>query len=119
MSRDFRLYLDDILECCDRVSEYTAGYSYEQFSDDPKTVDAVVRNLEIFGEAVKGLPAEVISKAPEIEWKLIARFRDNVIHRYFGVRLPIVWNVVENELALLRLAVVRLLKESSGSEGDE
>lgn len=118
MSRDFRLYLDDILECCDRVLEYTEGYSYEQFAGDSKTVDAVVRNLEIIGEAVKGLPAEVIERAPEIEWKLIARFRANVIHRYFGIRLPIVWNVIENEVALLRPAVVRLLEESSES-GEE
>ena len=118
MSRDFRLYLDDILECCDRVSEYTEGYSYDQFAEDAKTVDAVVRNLEIIGEAVKNLPAEVIEKAPEIEWKLIARFRDNVIHRYFGVRLPIVWNVVENEIDPLRSTVTRILEKDSG-EGSE
>lgn len=53
MSRDYRLYLDDILECCDRVQAYTDGYSFDQFSADSKTVDAVVRNLEIIGEAVK------------------------------------------------------------------
>lgn len=86
------------------------------FADDPKTVDAVVRNLEVIGEAVKNLPTEIIEKAPEIEWKLIARFRDNVIHRYFGVRLPIVWNVVENEIDILRVVVARLLDEASDPE---
>jgi uncharacterized protein with HEPN domain len=116
MSRDFRLYLDDIIECCDRVSEYTEGYTYNQFTEDPKTVDAVIRNLEIIGEAVKNVPAEVIEKAAEIEWKQIARFRDNLIHRYFGVRLPIVWSVVESEIGILRTAALRLLVEESESE---
>ena len=116
MSRDFRLFLDDILDCCDRVQDYTAGYTYDQFSSDPKTIDAVVRNLEIIGEAVKSLPAEVLEKRPEIAWKQIARFRDNVIHRYFGVRLPIVWNVVESEIGILRTAVHELLDEETETD---
>lgn len=109
MSRDYRLYLDDILECCDRVQEYTDGFSFDQFSSDSKTIDAVVRNLEIIGEAVKNLPQELLQTRPDIEWRQIARFRDNVVHRYFGVRLPIVWNILQDEVDLLRTAVQQLL----------
>ena len=112
MSRDFRLYLDDILDSCDRVQEYTTGYSYDQFTSDPKTVDAVVRNLEIIGEAVKCIPIERLASRPEVAWRQIARFRDNVIHRYFGVRLPIVWNIVQSEIDILRAAVPAILEET-------
>lgn len=117
MSRDCRLYLDDILECCDRVQEYTKGYSFDQFSSDTKTIDAVVRNLEIIGEAVKNLPPELLEIRPEIEWRQIARFRDTVIHRYFGVRLPIVWNILKSEIDILRNAVQELLAHAP--EGDD
>ena len=97
MSRDYRLYLQEITECCENVRQYTAGQTFEEFSSDKKTVDAVLRNLEIIGEAVKNIPSELLQMQPEIEWKQIARFRDNVIHRYFGVRLPIVWDILEIE----------------------
>lgn len=116
MSRDYRLYFNDILECCDNVQEYTAGQSFEQFSDDKKTIDAVVRNLEIIGEAVKNIPTELLQKQPGIEWKQIARFRNNVIHRYFGVRIPIVWNILQQEIELLRTAVQKLLDEYSAGD---
>lgn len=116
MSRDFRLFLDDILDCCDRVQDYTAGYTFDQFSADPKTVDAVVRNLEIIGEAVKNLPAERLAARPEVVWKQIARFRDNMIHRYFGVRLPIVWNILQSEIDLLRAAVTAILNDATETD---
>lgn len=109
MSRDYRLYLQDIIECCENVRQYTAGQTFEEFSVDKKTIDAVVRNLEIIGGAVKNIPSELLQMQPEIEWKQIARFRDNVIHRYFGVRLPIVWDVLQNRIAELDKAVGEIL----------
>lgn len=116
MSRDYRLYLDDILECCDRVQEYTDGFSFDQFSSDPKTIDAVIRNLEIIGEAVKNLPSEVLQTRPDIEWRQIARFRDNVVHRYFGVRLPIVWNILQEETDRLGTAIQQLLEDAPAGD---
>ncbi|MBX3265590.1 MAG: DUF86 domain-containing protein [Acidobacteria bacterium] len=105
MSRDYSLYLYDILEACQSVQEYTYGQTFAEFVTDKKTQDAVIRNLEIIGEAVKNIPSELLATRTEIEWKQIARFRDNVIHRYFGVQLTIVWDIVENKLGELETAV--------------
>ena len=110
MSRDYSLYLYDILEACENVREYTDGQTFSEFSDDKKTQDAVIRNLEIIGEAVKNIPSKLLATRPEIEWKQIARFRDNVIHRYFGVQLTIVWDIVENKLGELEIAVRNMIE---------
>ncbi len=83
--------------------------TYDQFAKDPRTVDAVLRNLEIIGEAVKNLPAEFVEQKPEIEWKQLARFRDLVAHYYFNIKLTIVWDVLGNELAALESAVESIL----------
>ena len=76
MPRDYRVYLDDILEAASRIQSYTSGLSYAQFSSDLKTLDAVVRNLEIVGEAIKKTPDEVRAKYPDAEWKKLAGLRD-------------------------------------------
>lgn len=90
MSRRSRLFLEDITESCQRIQKYSSGISFEQFSVDERTIDAIVRNLEIIGEAVKNLPPEMMNARPEIEWKKIARFRDVVVHHYFKVDLEVV-----------------------------
>jgi uncharacterized protein with HEPN domain len=98
MPRDFRLFLDDILESVTRIREYTSGMDYDAFLQDPKTQDAVVRNLEIIGEAAGRLPENIRDGAPEIEWRKIVGIRDILAHEYFGVSLPVVWDIVQNKL---------------------
>ena len=105
MSRRSKLFLEDIIESCQRVRKYSAGLSFEQFSTDERTIDAVVRNLEIIGEAVKNLPAELTAARPEINWKNIARFRDIVIHHYFKIDMDVVWDIVLNKIVALEEAV--------------
>jgi uncharacterized protein with HEPN domain len=83
------------------VIRYTDGFTFEQFVADEKTLDAVLRNLAIIGEAVKQLPQDVRELCPEVEWRKIARFRDVVIHRYFSVDEQIVWDIVANEVPAL------------------
>ncbi len=113
MHRDPRLYLDDMLEAIALIREYTSSYDYQRFSLDRKTQDAVVRNLEIIGEAAGRLPESVRAKAPEIEWRKIVGLRNILVHEYFGVSLPVIWDVVQNKLASLEIVCRNLLKDDS------
>ena len=108
MLRDFRLYLADIIQCCDRVLEYTDGHTLDSFSEDYKSVDAVARNLEIIGEAVKNIPSEVLVLRPEINWSDVAKFRDVIAHQYFRVKLTVVWDTIHNEIRGIRTAASNL-----------
>lgn len=107
MLRDPRVFLDDIVEACDAVTSYSGSLTFEQFSADRKTVDAVVRNLEVIGEAVKGLPREIKDRMPEIEWQRIAGLRDILIHHYFGLDLSLIWDVVQTKVPVLRARVAQ------------
>jgi uncharacterized protein with HEPN domain len=105
MSRDWTFFLEDIQESCSRVLRYTQGMAFEQFRADDKTYDAVVRNLEIIGEAVKGLPDAVRAMMPDIEWNKATGLRNIVAHAYFGINNEILWDVVQNKIPPMKAAV--------------
>ncbi|MBI3996604.1 MAG: DUF86 domain-containing protein [Candidatus Omnitrophica bacterium] len=109
MSRDSKVYLEDILEAIRKIRSFTQGLSLAALSQDAKTLDAVIRNLEVIGEAVKRLPEPVKQQQPQIEWRKIAGLRDILIHEYFGVNVEVVWDVVEQKLPALEKAVQQLL----------
>ncbi len=111
--RDYKLYLDDILEAIKRIEKYTKKFTLEKLKKDDLTIDGVVRNLEIIGEAVKNIPADIRYKHPDVEWKKIAGLRDILAHEYFGVDLEVLWDIVENKLPDLKLNIGRLLKEAN------
>jgi uncharacterized protein with HEPN domain len=90
MSRNPRLYLEDIQQSCAKVLRFTAGLSYEQFKQDDLKYDAVLRNLEIIGEAAKNVPDEIRLRFPVVEWRKISGFRDIAAHQYFSVSDSIV-----------------------------
>lgn len=92
-------YLQDMLLAGRRIGEYCKGLTYEDFLADHKTQDAVVRNLEIMGEAAKYISETTCAKSPNMQWRNISRMRDRLIHGYFGVNWDIVWSVVSDELA--------------------
>ena len=109
--RDYKLYLDDILEATKRIEKYTKGFTLEKLKKDNLTIDGVVRNLEIIGEAVKNIPADIKDKYPDIEWKKIAGLRDILAHEYFGIDLEILWDIIENKLPDLKKEIFCLLKK--------
>lgn len=98
MPRDYQLQLEDILDAVSRIRLYTQGMSYNEFASDIKTQDAVVRNLEVIGEAARALPESIKAGAPIVEWRKIIGLRNILIHEYFGVNLPIIWDVICNKL---------------------
>ena len=98
MSRDYKVYLEDILEAIGKIRTYTVGMSADSFAADNKTLDAVLRNLEVIGEAVKRIPDEIRLQHQQVEWKKIAGLRDILIHQYFGIDAEIIWDVVHNKL---------------------
>ena len=106
--------LQDIEEAVRRIDEYAQSVTFGQFKKDIKTQDAVVRNLEIIGEAVKNISSTFKRKHPEVDWKNIAGLRDRLIHDYFGVNWDIVWDVVKTKVPELGRRVEDFLRESKG-----
>ena len=113
MSRDELIYLQDIAESCDRIVQYTAGLTQSDFIHDQKSYDAVVRNLEIIGEAAKHVPDSLRACFPGIEWRKITRMRDILSHVYFGIDNNILWDVVQNKVPPLLAAISAYLRRSS------
>lgn len=104
-------YILDINEAIQRILDYVGKMNYDQFLKDGKTQDAVVRNIEIIGEATKNLSEEFRNRYKNIEWKDIAGMRDKIIHFYFGVKWDIVWSVIKNKLPALKNKIDSIINE--------
>ena len=100
--RSLSLYTKDILESIEKIEEFIEGMDFDKFQSDDKTSSAVIRKLEIIGEAVKQLPDEIRDSYKKIPWKEMAGMRDKLIHWYFGVDYEIVWNVIKEEIPQLK-----------------
>jgi uncharacterized protein with HEPN domain len=110
--KDNNVYLQHILEKISNILEDTEYHGHETFLLDRKTQDAVIRNVEVIGEAVKMLGSEITEKYSEIPWKAIARARDLLIHHYFEVNLDEIWRIVKEDLIKLRSVIERIIKDS-------
>ncbi|MGB7392750.1 MAG: DUF86 domain-containing protein [Pricia sp.] len=97
-NRSFIMYLEDIRTGMDRIEEYTSNLSLETFKNDNKTVDAVIRNFEVIGEATKNLPVSLKERYPEVPRAEMYLLRNKVSHEYFGVDYDIIWDVAKNYL---------------------
>jgi uncharacterized protein with HEPN domain len=116
--KDESAYLTHAIEAIDAIADYTAD-GQKAFFSDAKTQDAVIRNIEIIGQAVKGVSNETRALEPAVPWRQIAGMRDKLIHEYFGVDLALVWDVVERELPVLRPQLEELsqrLADDSGAD---
>jgi len=111
--RNPKLLVEDILESCNKIMEYTQGMSYEEFVNDSKTLDAVIRNFEIIGEAANRLPEDFKDLHRDIEWLRIRGFRNRIVHDYFGVDYSIVWQVKETYLLQLISSLEKFARETT------
>lgn len=104
------MYLEDILVAMNRIDEYTNGLSFTQFKQDYKTVDAVIRNFEIIGEASKNLNSSLKLKYQEIPWEEMYYLRNRISHEYFGVDYSIIWDVAKNHLPGNRKSIEQIIR---------
>ena len=116
MKRDIRVYIEDILESIAKIEEYTKKASKKKFNKNTQLQDAILRRLEIIGEAVKNTPQNLRKGYPNIPWKKIAGLRDILIHSYFGVNLDRAWKVVEKDIPNLKIEMKKVWKELNKKE---
>lgn len=110
--REWRLFIEDILESTGLIESYVSGMDINDFKNDRKTIDAVVRNLEIIGEASRNIPDEIKNTNKEIDWKGLAGLRNRIAHEYFGISYSIVWNIIKEELPKLKEQMKYLLEKN-------
>lgn len=110
MKRSIKLYVEDIMDSITKIEKYIKGISSQDFIKDTKTIDAIIRNLEVIGEASKNIPETVKAKYPDIPWKEIKGLRNKITHEYFGVDCEIVWQIVNKDLPELKSKIKRLAK---------
>lgn len=110
MKRDIGDYIEDIIAAITNATEFTKDMSYNEFVKDTKTVYAVIRAIEIIGEAVKNIPEEIKRKYPDIPWRSMAGMRDKVIHAYFGVKIERVWEFVKRDMPQLKPKFEKILE---------
>ena len=106
------MLLEDMLESALKIKRYTTNLDFDSFLNDEKTIDAVVRNFEIIGEAANRIDPDYRMKNPEIEWKRMRGFRNRIVHDYFGIDYEIVWEIIENDLDDLIKQIESLLPNS-------
>ncbi len=111
--REWKLYVQDILQAIAKIERFTAGMNLASFTSDEKTVDAVLRNIAVIGEAARHVPEDVQRRHPAVPWAEMRAIRNIVVHEYFGVSLPILWNTVTSNLPPL----IPLLEEVLHAEG--
>lgn len=109
--RDSTDYLQDILDAVNNIEEFVDDMSFEQFVKDKKTLYAVVRSIEIIGEASKNIPDSVKAKYTELPWKKMTGMRDKLIHGYFGVNVETLWKAVKENIPPLKKSIQKMLED--------
>ena len=119
MRRDLQLYIGDILDSIAKIEEYVRDIGEEEFLGNTQLQDAVLRRLEVIGEATKNIPETLRQKYPQVPWKRIAGLRDVLIHEYFGVNMRRTWKVVREDIGELKGQILQVQKELGDDEGGQ
>jgi uncharacterized protein with HEPN domain len=117
-SREYVDYLKDILDAIEKVEQFVEGMDFGKFSSDSKTLFAVIRALEIIGEASKKVPEVIKRQNPDLPWRGMAGIRDKLIHEYFGLNLQVVWKTVNEDIPKLK-PIISVIIEKTGRNGRE
>ncbi len=116
MKKDVFTFLEHILECIQLIEEYTRDKTEEDFFGSVQLQDAVIRRVEIIGEAVKNIPRKIKEGYPEVPWKEIAGMRDIIVHEYFGIDLELTWEVVRKDVPDLKKKILTIKKNLESSD---
>ena len=109
--RDYRNYFQDIVDSIDDIKSFVGSMTFEDFAADRKTINAVIRSIEVIGEATKRIPEPIKNKYPAIPWRKMAAMRDKLIHEYAGVDTGILWKTMKEDIPPLKPMVQSVLKE--------
>lgn len=112
-TREYRDYIQDIIESINDIEVFTKNMCFENFIKDKKTINAVIRSIEVIGEATKKIPNTIRKKNPSIPWKKMADMRDKLIHEYFGIDLAILWKTVKEDIPSLHSLIQNLSKSAN------
>ena len=109
--RDYIMFLEDIIECAEKINVYTKGITWQKFSEDEKTKDAVIVRIQIVGEAIRNLPSEFKRNYKNIDWKKYIKLRNIYIHNYFGLDSRRLWKTAMNEIPEIKERVLKILED--------
>jgi len=114
--RDCILFIEDVLNCIKKIEKYTKGLSFEEFCKNDMAADAIIRNFEVIGEALKKIPEEIKKRHSDVEWKEAAGFREVLIHDYFGIDLESVWDTVKNNIPSFKRHISKVFKSEKRTD---
>ena len=114
--RHFSLFFEDTLEAMNRIENYIKDLDFDSFAQNNMVIDAVIRNLEIIGEAIKNIPDNIINKYPDIPWKRMIGLRNIVIHTYFGIDLENIWKIITENIPEVKPKFVTILDDIKDKE---
>ena len=111
MKRDYRLFVEDILDSIEKIEQFVSDMSFDEFVEDDKTSSVVTRKLEIIGEATKNVSRDIRKKYKELPWSDMAKMRDKITHAYFGINYKIIWRVIKQRLPEIKPAIRQILED--------